>query len=208
MGTRQGLLGRKLGMTRVFDEHGQVVPVTVIEAGPCYVTQIKTVAKDGYNAIQLGFGQVKKLNKPSRGHLKDMPNLRHLGELRTDDVEKYQLGQTLDVSLFQVGELVDVIGTSKGHGFAGVVKRYHMAGGPKTHGQSDRERHIGSIGSTNTPGFVAKGHHMPGHYGDARVTVQKLRVVSVDPERNLLALCGGIPGASEGLVFVKKAVKQ
>ncbi len=208
MGTRQGLLGKKLGMTRVFNEAGQVVSVTVIEAGPCYVTQIKTVATDGYNAIQLGFGQAKKLNKPSRGHLKDLPSLRHLSELRTDDVEKYQLGQMLNVSLFQVGELVDVIGTSKGHGFAGVVKRYHMAGGPKTHGQSDRLRHIGSIGPSNTPGWVARGHHMPGHYGSARVTVQKLRVVAVDPERNLLALGGGVPGASEGLVFVKKAVKQ
>ncbi len=208
MGKRQGLLGKKLGMTRIFDEHGEVVPVTVIEAGPCYVTQIKTVAKDGYNAIQLGYGQAKHLNKPSRGHLKDMPNLRHLRELRTDDVDKYQLGQTLDVSLFQVGELVDVIGTSKGHGFAGVIKRYGMAGGPITHGQSDRQRHIGSIGPSNTPGWVAKGHHMPGHYGNTRVTVQKLRVVSVDPARNLLALRGGIPGANQGLVFVKKAVKQ
>jgi len=208
MAKREGLLGRKLGMTRIFDDRGRMVPVTVIEAGPCYVTQIKTADRDGYNAVQMGFRMAKKLNKPSRGHLKDLPSLRHLGELRTDDVSKYQLGQTIDVGLFKVGDLVDVIGTSKGHGFAGVIKRHGMAGGPATRGQSDRQRHIGSIGPSNTPGFVAKGHRMPGHFGDVRVTVQKLRVVHVDAERNLLALRGAVPGANEGLVFVKKAVKQ
>lgn len=208
MATKEGLLGRKLGMARIFDDKGRVVPVTVIEAGPCYVTQIKTAEKDGYNAIQLGFGQAKKLNKPSRGHLKDLPNLRHLHEVRTDDVGNYQVGQTVNVSVFQVGDRVDVVGTSKGHGFAGVVKRYKMAGGPRTHGQSDRQRHIGAIGPSNTPGWVAKGHHMPGHFGSVRVTVQNLRVVLVDAERNLLALRGGVPGADQSLVFIKKAVKQ
>jgi large subunit ribosomal protein L3 len=195
-------------MTRIFDDRGRMVPVTVIEAGPCYVTQIKTADRDGYNAVQIGFGMAKKLNKPSRGHLKDLPSLRHLGELRTDDVGKYQLGQTIGVGLFKVGDLVDVIGTSKGHGFAGVIKRHGMAGGPATRGQSDRQRHIGAIGPSNTPGRVAKGHRMPGHFGNVRVTMQKLRVVHVDAERNLLALRGAVPGANEGLVFVKKAVKQ
>jgi large subunit ribosomal protein L3 len=208
MAINEGLLGRKVGMARIFDESGRVVPVTVIEAGPCYVTQIKTVDKDGYNAIQLGFGACKRLNKPGRGHLKGLPNLRHLHELRTDDIGKYQLGQVLHVDVFAVGDRVDVIGTSKGHGFAGVMKRYGMAGGPMTHGQSDRQRHIGAIGPSNTPGWVAKGHHMPGHYGNARVTVQNLKVIMVDPERNLLALRGAVPGANSGLLFIKKAIKQ
>ena len=144
---RKGLLGRKIGMTRLFDEKGEVVPVTVIEAGPCYVTQIKTVERDGYNAIQIGFGHAKRLNKPERGHLKDLPPLKHLREIRTDDVDQYQVGQVLDVSIFTPGTLVDVTGTSKGRGFAGAVKRHGFGGGPKTHGQSDRHRAVGSIGS-------------------------------------------------------------
>jgi len=195
-------------MTRIFDDKGRVVPVTVVELGPCFVTQIKTADKDGYNAIQMGFGQAKRLNKPSRGHLKGLPDLRHLHEVRTDDTGKYQVGQQLTVGLFSVGDLVDVIGQSKGHGFAGVMKRYHMAGGPATHGQSDRQRHIGSIGTSNTPGWVNKGHRMPGHFGDVRVTVQNLKVVLVDPERNLVALRGAVPGAKQGLLFIRKAVKQ
>lgn len=202
------MLGRKVGMTRIFDDKGRVVPVTVVELGPCFVTQIKTADKDGYNAIQMGFGQAKRLNKPSRGHLKGLPDLRHLHEVRTDDTGKYQVGQQLTVGLFSVGDLVDVIGQSKGHGFAGVMKRYHMAGGPATHGQSDRQRHIGSIGTSNTPGWVNKGHRMPGHFGDVRVTVQNLKVVLVDPERNLVALRGAVPGAKQGLLFIRKAVKQ
>lgn len=195
-------------MTRIFDDTGRVVPVTVVELGPCFVTQIKTADRDGYNAIQLGFGQAKRLNKPSRGHLKGLPDLRHLHEVRTDDIGKYQVGQQLTVGLFSVGDLVDVIGQSKGHGFAGVMKRHHMAGGPATHGQSDRQRHIGAIATTNTPGWVNKGHRMPGHFGDVRVTVQNLKVVLVDPERNLVALRGAVPGANQGLLFIRKAVKQ
>jgi large subunit ribosomal protein L3 len=195
-------------MSRVFDEHGEVVPVTIIEAGPCYVTQVKTSAKDGYNAIQLGFGETKRLTKPMRGHLRDMPPFRYLRELRTDDVERYQVGQVLDVALFEVGELVDVIGESKGRGFAGVMKRHGFAGGPATHGQSDRQRAPGAIGASNTPGWVRKGMRMPGKMGSARVTVQNLRVVSVDPERNLLAVRGGVPGAPRGLLFIRKALKQ
>jgi len=208
MAKREGLLGRKKGMTRLFDERGEVVPVTVIEAGPCYVTQIKTVVKDGYNAIQLGFGETKQLNKPERRHLRDLPPLRHLRELRTDDVERYEVGQVLDVSVFEVGELVDVVGISKGRGFAGVMKRHGFAGGPATRGQSDRQRAPGAIGASNTPGWVRKGMRMPGHMGSRRVTVQKLRVVSVDPERNLLAVTGGVPGAPRGVLFIRKAVKQ
>ncbi len=194
-------------MTRIFDERGEVVPVTVIEAGPCYITQIKSVDKDGYNAIQLGFGDTKRLNKPSRGHLKNLPALGNLRELRTDDVARYQVGQVLDVSLFGVGELVDVVGISKGRGFAGVMKRHGFHGGPKTHGQSDRHRAPGSIGAA-TPGWVIKGMRMPGHMGVARVTVQNLRVVMVDAGRNLLAVRGGVPGAPKGLLFIRKAVKQ
>jgi len=195
-------------MSRVFDEHGEVVPITVIEAGPCYVTQVKTMDKDGYNAIQLGFDTDKRLNKPSRGHLKPLPPLRRLREVCTDDVAGYQVGQTLDVSMFKVGELVDVIGISKGRGFAGVMKRHGFGGGPMTHGQSDRQRHPGAIGTSNTPGWVEKGRRMGGHMGTTRTTVQNLRVVIIDPERNLLAVKGGVPGATNGLLFVRKARKQ
>jgi large subunit ribosomal protein L3 len=195
-------------MSRIFDERGEVVPVTIVEAGPCYVTQVKTSDKDGYNAIQLGFGEAKRLTKPERGHLKDMPPLRHLRELRTDDVEQYQVGQVLNVGLFEVGELVDVIGESKGRGFAGVMKRHGFSGGPASHGQSDRRRAPGSIGSCGTPGWVRKGMRMAGRMGNARVTVQNLRVVSIDAERNLLAILGGVPGAPRGLLFIRKAVKQ
>ena len=154
MATRQGILGRKVGMTQIFTDTGEVVPVTVIEAGPCTVTQLKTERTDGYNAVQMGFGRVRRLNKPERGHLKDRPPLRVLRELRTDDVDQYSLGQTIDVSLFAVGDVVDVTGTSKGRGFAGVVKRHHFAGGPKTHGQSDRQR--AGLSAPPTPGRVTR----------------------------------------------------
>lgn len=208
MAKKEGMLGRKLGMSRIFDDRGEVVPITVIEAGPCYVTQIKTADKDGYNAIQLGYGAAKRLNSPEQGHLKNLPPLRHLRELRTDDVERYQVGQVLDVSLFKVGELVDVVGTSKGRGFAGVMKRHGFSGGPATRGQSDRRRAPGAIGSGTTPGWVRKGMRMAGRMGTARVTVHNLRIVSVDAERNLLAVKGGVPGAPKSLLFIRKAVKQ
>ena len=204
---RKGLLGRKIGMTRLFDEKGEVVPVTVIEAGPCYVTQIKTVERDGYNAIQIGFGHAKRLNRPERGHLKDLPPLKHLREIRTDDVDQYQVGQVLDVSIFTPGTLVDVTGTSKGRGFAGAVKRHGFGGGPKTHGQSDRHRAVGSIGSGTTPGRVFKGLRAPGHMGNRRVTVLNLEVVRVDPERNLLLVRGAVPGPRNGLLLIRDAVK-
>jgi len=181
--------------------------VTVIEAGPCTVTQVKTEQHDGYNAIQMGYDRARHLNKPERGHLKDLPPVKVLRELRTDDVDQYQLGQTIDVGLFAVGDLVDVSATSKGRGFAGAVKRHHFRGGPKTHGQSDRQRAVGSIGASATPGRVFKGMRMPGHMGNERVTTQNLAVELVDPERNLLAVRGSVPGPRGGLVFIKMAAK-
>jgi large subunit ribosomal protein L3 len=203
----EGLLGRKLGMTQIFEEGGVVRAVTAIQAGPCTVTQVKTPDRDGYAAIQIGFGDAKKLNKPEAGHLKDLSNLRHLREVRLESVGSYERGQQIDASLFEAGELVDVVGTSKGKGYAGGVKRYHFRGGPKTHGQSDRHRAPGSIGATTTPGRVYKGTRMAGHLGDVRVTVQNLKVVEVDTGRNLLLVEGAVPGATNGLVFVRKAVK-
>jgi large subunit ribosomal protein L3 len=204
----KGILGKKVGMTQVFGETGEVVPVTVIEAGPCYVTQIKSVKTDGYEAIQLGFGEAKRVNKPQRGHLpKGVPDVRHLREVRVDDVSGYEIGQKIDAGIFAVGDLVDVTGVSKGRGFAGAMKRHGFAGGPATHGQSDRARAPGSIGATSTPGRVWKGMRMPGHMGDHRTTNQNLEVVLVDPERNLLAVKGSVPGAKGGLVTVKSAVK-
>lgn len=207
MPTRQGILGRKVGMTRHFAENGLVVPVTVIEAGPCVVTQVKTPEKDGYSAIQLGFEEAKRLTQPEKGHLKGLPQLRHLQELRTDDATAYERGQRIDVSLFKPGDLVDVIGTSKGKGTAGVMKRHHFGGGPRTHGQSDRQRHPGSIGSGTTPGNLVKGLRMAGRMGAERVTVHNLRVELVDPERNLLALRGAVPGGANGILFIRKGLK-
>jgi large subunit ribosomal protein L3 len=202
-----GLLGRKVGMTQIFTEDGRVVPVTVVEAGPCYVTQIKTVESDGYQAVQLGFDEVKRLTKPEKGHLdkSNAPQLRHLREFPSADVADLTLGQKLDATVFQVGELVDVVGTSKGKGFAGVVKRHHFRGGPRTHGQSDRERAPGSSGSTTTPGRVFKGTKKAGQMGNKRVTVQHLRVIETDAERNILVLRGAVPGAKNGLILIKKA---
>ena len=208
---RKGILGKKIGMTQIFTESGEAVPVTVIEAGPCYVTQVKTVETDGYNAVQLGFEEVKpkRLTKPELGHLRknNLPPLRHLREIRTDDAASYEVGQVIDVSIFQEGERVDVTGTSKGRGFAGVVKRHGFGGGPKTHGQSDRHRAPGSIGATSTPGRVFKGLRMAGRMGGERVTVQNLEVVQVDPERNLLVVKGAVPGARGGLLLIRSAVK-
>lgn len=207
MPTRQGILGRKVGMTRHFAETGLVVPVTVIEAGPCVVTQVKSPEKDGYAAIQMGFEETKRLTEPEKGHLKGLPPLRHLQELRTDDAGQYERGQRLDVSLFKPGDIVDVIGISKGKGFAGVVKRHHFRGGPRTHGQSDRQRHPGAISSGTTPGNIVKGLRMAGHMGTDRVTVLNLRVELVDPERNLLALRGAVPGSVDGILFIRKGLK-
>jgi len=208
----KGILGRKVGMTQVISDSGEVIPVTVVEAGPCYVTQIRTLETDGYRAVQLGYESAKSkhLTKGQTGHLKraGTPELRYLRELRTREDEAYEIGQQVLVDIFSPGEHVDVEGISKGRGFTGVVKRYGFGGGPRTHGQSDRERAPGSIGACATPGKVWKGQKMPGRMGGKRVTVQNLEVVIADPERNLLAVRGGVPGPNGGLVLVKVARKQ
>lgn len=268
-----GLLGRKVGMTQVFGPNGTVIPVTVIEAGPCFVTQIKTTARDGYEAVQLGFEQVpvRKATRPELGHLghslpllkgqrkrlqgyqQEQRNqkageeatgdektagakkdrqiekllkvsqnrqrrpgpelgpfkvLREVGLREGDGLEGVELGAKFDASLFAPGESVDVVGTSKGKGFQGGVKRWGFSGGPKTHGQSDRTRAPGSIGSGTTPGRVLKGTHMAGHMGNARVTMKKLQVVQADPERNLLLVKGSVPGANGSLLMIKKHVMR
>ena len=204
----QGFLGKKIGMTQVFRDDGRVVPVTVIEAGPCIVTQIKTQERDGYEAIQLGFGESKRLNKPRVGHLKNSENCRYLREVLADDVSEFQIGQKIGVDIFEPGEILDVIGKSKGRGFAGVMKRHGFAGGPRTHGQSDRARAPGSIGGGTTPGKVYKGLRMPGHMGNRRITTKGLEVVSIDLDRNLLLLKGGVPGAPNGLLQIRRKRKQ
>jgi len=201
----QGIIGRKLGMGRIFTDDGKAEAVTAIEAGPCVVTQVKTAAKEGYNAAQLGFGETKRLNSPQRGHLKGLGQFEYLREFRVADTEAIKVGDRVDVSLFKEGDLVDITGVSKGKGFAGVVKRHHFAGGPKTHGQSDRHRAPGSIGATTTPGRVLKGMRMAGHMGNSQVKVRHLQVYKADPERNLLLVKGAVPGAKNGLLLIKKS---
>jgi len=207
----KGLIGKKIGMTQIFDDNGVAIPVTVIEAGPCYVTQVRTPEKDGYNAVQLGFREVKtkRLTGGQFGHLKrnTLPPLRILREFRVKNPELNE-GDQVTVSVFAVGEKVDVVGTSKGKGFQGGMKRYHFRGGPKTHGQSDRQRSPGSRSSGTTPGRVYKGARGPGHMGNDRVTAQGLKVVLVDAERNLIGVRGSVPGAKGGLVLIKEARKQ
>ena len=204
----QGIIGRKLGMTQIFREKGAAEAVTAIEAGPCTITQVKTVTKEGYNAAQLGFSEAKRLKSPLRGHLKGLGQLKHLREFRVDDTEAIETGQKVDVSLFKAGDLIDITGVSKGKGFAGVVKRYHFAGGPKTHGQSDRHRAPGSIGAGTSPGRVFKGLHMPGHMGNRRVTVHNLEVFEADPARNLLLVKGAVPGGRNGLLLIRKSARR
>lgn len=208
----KGLIGRKVGMTQIFDESGDVLPVTLIEAGPCYVVQVKTVGKDGYSAVQLGFGEVKpkRLTGGQVGHLKrnDLTPLRYLREFRTKKLEGLEEGTKLTADLFAIGDHVDIVGTSKGRGFQGGMKRHGFAGGPITHGQSDRQRSVGSIGSTTTPGRVLKGLRGPGRMGNVRVTSQNVRVEFVDPERNLIGVRGSVPGSRGGVVMIKEARKQ
>lgn len=201
----QGFLGKKIGMTQIFREDGRVVPVTVVEAGPCVVTQVKTKETDGYEAVQFGFGDVKRRNKPQAGHLKNSRLSRYLREVSADDSSEFEVGQTIGVDIFEQGEKVDVIGTSKGRGFAGVMKRWNFKGGPRTHGQSDRMRAPGSIGGGTTPGKVYKGLKMAGHMGNRRITVKGLEIVEIDAERNLLLIKGGIPGATNSLVMIRRA---
>ena len=194
-------------MTQRFSEDGTLHAVTVIQAGPCTVVQVKTSEKDGYQAVQIGFDKAKRLNKPKQGHLKNLGEFRHLREVISKDLSGIEEGATIDVSIFEAGEKVDVIGKSKGKGFAGVVKRYHFAGGPKTHGQSDRHRAPGSVGAGTTPGRVTKGFKMAGHMGNERVTSQNLVVMETDPERNLLLLRGAVPGPQNGLVLIMKRTR-
>ena len=201
----QGIIGKKLGMTQIFRDDGKAEAVTAVEAGPCTIVQIKTADKEGYNAVQFGFGEAKRLKSPQRGHLKDLGQFRYLRELRVDDIEGLAIGDKVDVSLFNEGDMVDVTGISKSKGFAGVVKRWGFAGGPKTHGQSDRHRHPGSIGASSSPGRVFKGMRMAGHMGNDRVTVQRLEVLGTDTDRNLLLVKGAVPGSKNGLLLIKKS---
>lgn len=211
-----GILGKKLGMTQVFSPTGEAIPVTVVEAGPCVVTQVKTAETDGYNAVQLGFGQAKRLSKPERGHLEQqgravqekLPLVRHLREIRLPKASEHKVGDQVDASTFKAGDVVDVIGVSKGKGFAGVIKRHHFSGGPKTHGQSDRWRAPGAISSGTTPGRILKGKKMAGRMGHDRVTVQNLQIVQADAERNLLLIRGTVPGGVNSLLLIKKALKK
>jgi len=208
----RGILGKKVGMTQLFDDSGQVVPVTIIEAGPCTVTQVKTVESDGYNAVQIGFEETpeRKLTKGQRGHLAKAgaPTLRRLRELRYGEAPELNLGDVIKADVFEEGDYVDVTGISKGKGFAGTVKRHGFAGGPKTHGQSDRHRAPGSAGAGTTPGHTFPGMRGPGQMGNKRVTVQNVQVALVDAERNLLAIKGSVPGARGSLVLVREAVKK
>ncbi|TES89323.1 MAG: 50S ribosomal protein L3 [Anaerolineales bacterium] len=207
----KGLIGKKIGMTQVFDEEGAAVPITLIEAGPCYVTHIRTPKNEGYNAVQLGFGETKpkRLTGGQLGHLKNTnaPPLRYLREFRVSETD-HKKGDKVTVEVFEVGDAVDVIGTSKGKGFAGVMKRHGFHGGPKTHGQSDRHRAPGSIGATTGVAKVFKGKKMPGRMGNKRVTSSNVKVVLIDAERNLIGVSGSVPGAKGGLVMIKETRKQ
>ena len=194
-------------MTQIFREDGKSEAVTAIEAGPCTVTQIKTADKEGYNAAQLGFGEVKRPKSSKRGRAKDKKTIKfkYIREFRVDDTEAIETGQTIDASLFKAGDIVDVTGVSKGKGFAGTVKRHHFAGGPKTHGQSDRHRAPGSIGAGTTPGRVFKGMRMPGHMGSEQVTAINLEIYEADPARNLLLVKGAVPGTRNSLLLIRKS---
>lgn len=207
----KGIIGKKVGMTQVFDENGNVIPVTVLQAGPCFVTQIRTADKDGYVAIQLGFGETKpqRLTKGQLGHLQknNLPAVRHLREFRVQGDVDVTEGSTIKADVFAKGERVDVIGVSKGRGFAGTIKRHNFHRQPKTHGQSDRERAPGSVGGTTNPGRTFKGQRMAGRMGNDRVTAQNLEVVVVDADRNLLAVRGSVPGANGGIVVVKPTTR-
>ena len=201
----EGILGRKLGMTQLFETDGTAVPVTVIEAVPSTVVQVKTLERDGYEAVQLGFGQRKRVNSPQKGHMKGFGQFRYLREFRVDDIGNWEAGQKVGCEIFQPGDLVDVPGASKGRGFAGVMKRHGFHGGPKTHGQSDRARAPGSIGAGTDPGRVIKGIKMAGHMGTTRVTVKDLRVVQSDPARGILMVKGAVPGNEGTLVKIRRS---
>lgn len=205
----KGILGKKIGMTQIFTEHGEVIPVTVVEAGPVVVTQIKTTENDGYTAIQVGFQDAKEksLNKPQKGHLAAANTLKkHLKEFRVDSVEEYTVGQEIKADLFAAGELIDVTGISKGKGFQGPIKRHGQSRGPETHG-SRYHRRSGSMGACSYPGRVFKNKKLAGHMGSVKVTVQNLEVVRVDADKNFILVKGAIPGAKGSVVTIKEAVK-
>lgn len=204
----EGLLGRKLGTLQIFDRDGVVVPVTVIETGPCIVLQVRTKDRDGYEAVQLGFGVRRRVNKPMKGHFKGLGSFRYLREFRVAEIGRWQVGQRVGAEIFEPGDLVDVSGVSKGHGFAGVMKRHGFHGGPKTHGQSDRARAPGSIGASASPGRVMKGMRMAGHMGAAKVTVRNLEVVDSNPARGVIMVKGAVPGTKNGLLRIRLARKQ
>lgn len=208
---KKGILGKKLGMTQVFAEDGTVIPVTVVEAGPCVVTQIKTEEKDGYNAVQLGFEDIREklVNKPLKGHFDKagVPYKRYLREFKFENVDEYKVGDEIKVDIFNVGDKVDVVGRSKGKGFAGAIKRWNFSRGPMSHG-SHFHRAPGSMGATSSPGRVFKTKKLPGRMGNKRVTVQNLEVVKVDAERNLMLIKGAVPGPKGSLLIIKESVKQ
>lgn len=207
--TIQGLIGKKIGTTQIFRDNGMSDCVTAIKVAPCTVTQIKTSKPDGYESVQLGSETIRRADRPKQGHLKPVGKLfRHLREFGVDDISQVELGQEIDVSMFQVGDKVEATGLSKGRGFAGGVKRYNFKGGPKTHGQSDRHRAPGSIGAGTSPGRVVKGHKMAGHMGDVRVTAPNLEVVLADPERELLLLKGSVPGARNSVILIQKTGRR
>ena len=207
---KKAIIGKKLGMTQIFDEKGNVVPVTVIEAGPCVVAQVKTIETDGYNSIQLGYGEVKAkhINKPEAGHFakSKLENKKHLREFRLEDISNFKVGDEVKADVFAKGEKVDIQGTSKGKGFQGVIKRHGQHRGPMGHG-SMYHRRPGSMGATSTPGRVFKGKKLPGHMGSVTVTIQNLDVVAVDMDKNVILVKGSVPGAKGAILKIKSAVK-
>ena len=211
---KKAILGKKIGMTQIFVDDGRLVPVTVVEAGPCTVTQVKTVATDGYEAVQVGFGELseqrakKLLNKPEQGHFAKagVAPARHLREFRFEDISGYSVGDAIKCDVFAEGDKIDVIGTSKGHGYTGVIQRWNQHTGPMAHG-SKYHRGVGSLSANSDPSHVFKNKHMAGHYGVEKVTIQNLSVVRVDAERNLLLVRGAVPGPNGGTLIVREAVK-
>ena len=207
---KKGLIGKKIGMTQIFNEEGKVIPVTVIEAGPCVVSQVKTEETDGYNSIQLGFGAIKesKVNKPERGHFTkaNIAPARYLREFRVDSIEDVKVGDELKADIFMAGDKIDIQGTSKGKGFQGVIKRHGQSRGPMGHG-SMYHRRPGSMGSTSTPGRVFKGKKLPGHMGAETVTIQNLEVIKVDLDKNIILVKGSVPGAKGSILKIKSSVK-
>ena len=207
----KGIIGKKVGMTQIFDEKGRVIPVTVIEAGPCVIAQVKTVETDGYNAVQLGFGDVKpsKINKPEAGHFEKakLTPKKHLREFRLDDIANLKVGDEVKADVFAEGETVDIQGITKGKGFQGVIKRHGQSRGPMGHG-SMYHRRPGSMGSTSTPGRVFKGKKLPGHMGVQKVTIQNLDIVKVDMDKNVILVKGSVPGAKGAILKIKSSVKM